>query len=504
MSAEYASVAVGPRFKHQEVSRFFPSDLQGNLVLDVGGFHDNPYFQQVVPSNTTVYSLNLVHEPHGRIPDVYGNGQELPFANEAFKLVTAIDVLEHVPYPRRKRVVEEMLRVAEKKVVICVPVDSPRNVKYEYELIQRMEVRELEPKKSTLEHRLLGLPTLSDLVDIGRAMRTPFDLYPSAVASTLFQSMYDQVDVLAAYTEPSGQRIVSQLAENAEEILMKAPQPSWEEAYRAIMVLKKNQLGRLVSDDRALFLSRNEQMAYQAALRQAGWGYGQLYDRDTFQFYKENPLRGRNIVIEGPEGSGKTSVVREIVKRLQEWGYDIAVQTDHGLRQRIRDMEKKMHRVIYDPERAEFFAFAMLEAAVAGNAYSLLGPCNISINDRGIESVKMHHGLHCPDNVTIPHLLEESHTLSVPPDLTIVLWVPNEEYNFYLMQKDDDLVNRTKGPKALAFQRLFYRDLVSRGGSQFTGRVSWIVNPGVEGSFESVVQQVLEAIETYCKIPTTH
>ena len=72
------------------------------------------------------------------------------------------------------------------------------------------------------------------------------------------------------------------------------------------------------------------------------------------------------------------------------------------------------------------------------------------------------------------------------------------------MQKDGDLVNQTKGPEALAFQRRFYRDLVSRGGSQFTGRGSWIENPGIEGSFESVVQQVLEAIETYCKIPTTH
>jgi len=497
------SVAVGPRHKHLEVSRNFPPDLQGR-ILDIGGFSPNPHLQENLPPNVTSYSLNLIPEPHRRRPDIGGNGLALPFSTRTFVVSTAIEVLEHVPGWSREKFVREMLRVVSDTAVICVPFESSANVSLEYELVKGMEDMGLRPKKSTLGHRLLGLPTLADLVEIGRHMRIPFALYPSTNRDTLFQSLFDQAEALSILPEDfeKGRKIAGKIAQNAETRLMTAQRPSWEEAYRAIMVLRKNQqLGQIITDENSLFLSRNETMAYQAAFRQAGWRG--VKNEDVVRVYKENPLRGRNIVVEGPEGSGKTSLVRELVKKLQAWGYDITVQTDHGLRQRIRDMEKKMNRVISDPERAEFFAFAMLEAAVAGNASSLLGPCNISLNDRGIESVRMHHGLHCPNNVTIPYLLEEIHPLNIPPDLTIILWVPDEDHNFYLMQKDGDLVNKTKGPEALTYQRRFYRNLALKGGSEFTGKVAWIVNPGTDGSFELVVDQAMAAIEAYCRIPLT-
>lgn len=499
------SISVGPRQKHQEIADHFPGELNGR-VLDVGGFQNNPFLQEVLPAGVTPYSLNFIPETHGRIPDIGGTGLRLPFQDDSIKLSTAIEVIEHVNGWQREQFVREMLRVSEWGSLLCLPFDSPTNVSNEYNLVTGMENRGLQPKRSTLEHRLKGLPTLGDLVSIGRNMRVPFALYPSTNANILFQSLYDQVLALTLCPKnlKLGTKIAKEIADSAEERLIEAQKPSWEEAYRTIMVLQKKQQGEVITDENRLFLSTNETMAYQAAFNQAGWT--QIENGDVFRFYKENPLRGSNIVVEGPEGSGKTSLVRELVKRMKNWGYDIAVQTDHGLRQRIRDMEKKMNRVISDPERAEFFAFAMIESAVAGNAFSLLGPCNISINDRGIESVRMHHGLHCPKNVTIPYLLGETgfgdkKPLNIPPDLTIVLWVPDEEHNYYLMQKDGDLVNKTKGPSALAFQRRFYRDLALRGGSDFTGRIAWIENPGKEGSFETVVEQAMAAIESYCKIP---
>lgn len=494
-----ASVLIDAQFEHSQVAVHLP-ELEGAKVLDIGGFADNLYFRQVVSSDTSVLSINLPDEPYGRRPHVFGDGRTLPFQNDAFTYTTAIETVEHVPFPYRQRFFSEMLRVASDTAIVCTPFDSAANVKLEYDLVKQMEAAGLPPKKSTLKHRLLGLPTLSDLVEIGRALRAPFAIHPSTDAATLFQSMSDQVIALTKVSGEESLNVAREIAGRAEQMLMQTSQPAWEEAYRAIMVLRKNQQGNLLVDEKKLFLSRNELMAYQAAFRQAGWR--NISDEEVFRFYLENPLRGRNIVVEGPEGVGKTSLVRELVKRLQGWGYDIAIQTDHGLRQKIREIEKQMKRVISDPERAEFFAFAMLEAAVAGNAYSLLGPCKLSINDRGIESVRMHHGLHCPDNVTIPLLLEKSNPLRIPPDLTIMLWVPDERHNFYLMQKDGDLVNRTKGPEALVFQRQFYRDLALRGGSQFTGRVVWIENPGIEGTFESVIQQALDAVESYCKIPT--
>lgn len=506
MTSKEAIVAIGPLFKHESVAPYFPDLNLGDQVLDVGGFSGNRFLSRVLPVGVRILSINKYPEPHGRAPDVGGDGRALPFAARSFSLVTAIETLEHVGKPYREVFMEEMVRVTDDTVVILTPIDSPTNVVYEYNLIKRMEEKGLSPKRSTMEHRLLGLPSLSDLVEMGRAMRLPFSIVPSTVASTLFQSMNDQVEVLATKVPMQAKRnIARQIADNAEHILRQAPHPSWEEAYRAIMVFRTNILGTLTVDESLLFQTRNELMAYQAALRQAGWS--NVNDEDVYRFYKENPLRGRNIVVEGPEGSGKTKLVEALSERLQEWGYDIAIQTDHGLRQRIREMEKQLNRVIGDPERAEFFAFAMLEASVAGNAYSLLGPCNISINDRGIESVRMHHGLHCPDNVTIPFLLEKGDPPKIPPDLTIVLWVDDPKHNYFLMQREGDLVNKTKKPRHLAFQRNFYQDLVMKGGSQFTGPVVLIQNQGIrneeENTFEEVVSQALDAIETYCKIPTS-
>lgn len=494
-------VRADPRNRHIQASRLFPELQPGDRVLDVGGFVGNSALSSVTPNAVTIDSININPETHGRVPTVYGNALNIPFKEDSYALVSCVDVLQQIPSYLRLTAVREMMRVSRDRTVLSVPFDSEQNTLYDLRLIKNMQESGLQPKQAVLIQRLVGTPRLSDLVEIGRELRFPFEVHASTVRSTLFQATSDQVAVHAKVSAQQADPVARAIALNAEQLLIESPQPSWEEAYRAVMSLKKKRKGTLIDDPQALFPSRNEIMAYQAALRQAGWGH--VKDNDIERFYKENPLRGRNIVIEGPEGSGKTTIVRKVTQTFLDWGYTLTVQTDHGLRQSIRDMEKKFNRVISDPERAEYFAFAMIEAAVAGNAFSLLGPCYIAINDRGIESVRMHHGWHCPDNITIPHLLEDEQPISVPPDLTIVLMVPDEEHNFCLMQKDGDLVNATKGKDALQFQREFYTRLVLRGGSQYTGPVVHIPNPGTEGSIDQVVTNVLTAIEYHCKIPTT-
>ena len=145
----------------------------------------------------------------------------------------------------------------------------------------------------------------------------------------------------------------------------------------------------------------------------------------------------------------------------------------------------------------------MWQAAVAGNAFTLQGPSYVNISDRGLKSVEMHHGLHCPDNRTIPFTLYERNPLQVPPDLTIVLETPDGELNLHNMQKDGDPVNATKGWHHLDFQRKFYSEIPNEG-DQFTGRIVRITNPGTDGTWEDVVSQAKKAIERETGIPTSH
>lgn len=484
--------------KYNQVAAHFPSDLDGTTVLEVGGTTENPAAANILPG-VNVVSANVPDEPHNRRPTVIFDGQNLPFATGAVPLTFSVDALEHEFPFRREQIINECIRASNGVTVISVPIHSKQNVKNEIDFLDLQNKRGMESKRSIYEHRLLGLPLLKDLVEAARKSGYAFRLYPSTDSDTLFQSLEDQVEVLSIGATEQNQQIVKRMVENMEKRLASSDLPNWEDAYRAILVVDKNHKGKLITDENQLFLSRNEPMAYQAALRAAHWG--NISEEDVFSYYKENPLRGRNIVVEGPEGTGKTTLVKRLTKRLMDAGYDSAIQTNHGLRQRMRDMEKGMNRVINDPERGEFFAFAMIEAAVAGNAFSLLGPNFISINDRGIESVRMHHGLHCPTNVTIPRMLNEQHPLRIPPDLTIVLRMPDAVKNFHFMQLEGDIVNSTKGPEALAFQRKYYEDLVFKGGTEFTGPVCCLTNSGEEGALDEIEEQAMEAIEHYCGIP---
>ena len=486
--------------RYQDAFRRVP-DGPGT-VLDVGGARNFPRRDVLLGPDWQVTSLNLPDEPHRRVPDIYGDGIALPYKDGAFSFVSAVDVLEHVSSHLRPRFVAEMARVTSARAVIIAPLGGKENYWRERELLERMAAAELDPKQSFLNHQKLGLPTLRELVAIGRSLRLPFDVFSATHRSTLFQSLQDQVAALAVDKDKIGQSIARRIAASAQDMLMQTSVPPWGDAYRAGLVVKKHEPGRIIEDDRELFLAENEMMAYQAALRKAGW---QSVTPDTvFDVYKKYALRGRTINIEGPEGSGKTTLVKRLVQDLSAWGYTVATQTDHGIRQWIRDMERNVGRteVLGDPERAEFFFFAMWQAAVAGSAFSLLGPCHVNISDRGLESVRMHHGLHCPDNRTIPFAMQE-HPLAISPDLTILLWVEDETFNYHLMQKDDDPVNRTKGPDALAFQRQFYHRLWKEGGSRFTGPVVRVVNPGTEGSLDKLVEEAKSIIEQKTGIPAT-
>ena len=54
-------------------------------------------------------------------PDVVGSILDLPFENNEFELITCFEVLEHLPYKQVPKTLQEMRRVASKKVIISIP-----------------------------------------------------------------------------------------------------------------------------------------------------------------------------------------------------------------------------------------------------------------------------------------------------------------------------------------------------------------------------------------------
>jgi hypothetical protein len=88
----------------------------------------------------------------------------LPFPDDAFDLVVALDVLEHVPADRRAGVLEECQRVAGRALIVGGPVSSPDVAAAERafaEFAQAVSARELE---FLAEHARFGLPKCEDIV----------------------------------------------------------------------------------------------------------------------------------------------------------------------------------------------------------------------------------------------------------------------------------------------------------------------------------------------------
>jgi hypothetical protein len=121
-------------------------------VLDVGGgidalniFIDN----QVVVSNL-------------QSGDLLADGRNLPLADKAFDVVTSVDVLEHLFKKDRKKFIDELLRVARKKVIISTPLGSSGHRIAEEKLLKLFKEKMI---KSVFleEHLERGLPTFNEL-----------------------------------------------------------------------------------------------------------------------------------------------------------------------------------------------------------------------------------------------------------------------------------------------------------------------------------------------------
>jgi hypothetical protein len=133
-------------------------------VLDVGGSSSS--LKHFLPDDDVV--LADVQEPptftyREVVPfryDAYvlGAGQQLPFADACFDVVTAHDTLEHVPPEYREGFLQDLIRVSKRYVIVSGPIFQIETAAAERRLAEYMDRAFGGSNVSLTEHIELGLP----------------------------------------------------------------------------------------------------------------------------------------------------------------------------------------------------------------------------------------------------------------------------------------------------------------------------------------------------------
>jgi len=117
------SYLPGEQERIEEIKNTIPPDVKS--VLDVGC--GNGFFVNSLKAGKRQYKklvgLDLSKEAlkHVKTEKKLGNISNLPFKNNAFDLVTALEVLEHLSQEDFKKGISELQRVSKKYILITVP-----------------------------------------------------------------------------------------------------------------------------------------------------------------------------------------------------------------------------------------------------------------------------------------------------------------------------------------------------------------------------------------------
>lgn len=126
-------------------------------VLDVGGLPSR--LSAVLPPGTPCVAANT--EPPADFLIPFGR---MPFADRSVEAVASLDVLEHIPREDRKLFVQELLRVADRRVVLCCPYGSEAHIRAEKDLAEWLATRNGGQRDRFLdEHITNGLPGEEEL-----------------------------------------------------------------------------------------------------------------------------------------------------------------------------------------------------------------------------------------------------------------------------------------------------------------------------------------------------
>lgn len=500
---------VEPFVREAFDTRRYPFYQDIVYVADIGGFQNNKVVQKVFGDLRTI-SLNIPWEYHNppRIGDVVYDGLSMPLASDSIPVVMAVDVLEQVHPSNRFQLINEMVRVAQERAVVSCPFHSISNAVSEEGLLDSMKEIGLPEKTSFRIHRKLGLPTLGELVAMGRKTGFPFQLWPATDRRMDFNGLNHQIEILKTENGKSPTREQVDAAEQFAQLYdlslresSVGQRPAWDNAYRAVFFIDKQIPGVVLTRNEDYIYSSNESTAYELALAKAWYeGHYQvpnmvraiIHGKENFLHEEEKALRGFNIAFEGPDGVGKTETLKMVADKLAAWGYSVATPMRYGPRQKLREWERA-YGVLPEPAREALLVDTTNQSVIAANAHKLLGPCCIGLSDRTLASTTVYHEIHGIQR-PVEFVLQNTHR--IPPDLTIILEVDDFEANWHRKGAKGDPANAQITREQLAKQRQLYKEMKE---NSFTGPILRIKS---NGSVEETSELVLDAIEKHLGLPT--
>jgi ubiquinone/menaquinone biosynthesis C-methylase UbiE len=139
-----------------------------NIILDVGPGSEgiSAYYnkQKFILLDINQYSFEKIREG-----GVLADGNHLPFKNNAFKTVSCLDTLEHIPKKDRPKIVSELKRVTREKLVLSTVLESKdgefQGKTYDEKFLEAFQSRFGFKEENTWEHIKNGHPTKDEITN---------------------------------------------------------------------------------------------------------------------------------------------------------------------------------------------------------------------------------------------------------------------------------------------------------------------------------------------------
>ena len=140
-------------------------------------------------------------------------------------------------------------------------------------------------------------------------------------------------------------------------------------------------------------------------------------------------MNGKFITFEGPEGSGKTSVIKDVVKNLQSQGYDVLTTREPGgikISEAIRDIILNTENVEMDITTEALLFAASRRQHIVEKIWPALRQGKIVICDRFVDSSLAYQGVGRKLGIDKVYAINQYAIEGCLPDLTIFIDLPPE------------------------------------------------------------------------------
>ncbi len=127
---------------------------RSGVILDVGGSLRE--LANFLPSHIALFSTDVIGG------DVIFDGKNLPFKDRSFETVVSIDTMEHIPSCDRLEFLQELVRVAKKRVVVAAPLGTTAHVEAEKYELERQK-KSGKPDHFLVEHVKYTLPNMEEI-----------------------------------------------------------------------------------------------------------------------------------------------------------------------------------------------------------------------------------------------------------------------------------------------------------------------------------------------------